>query len=84
MDLNQLREQVVLQEARALELGMANPSPHLLEELQYSLHDVNVLRGNLPGVGDTSALRARADAVYAELMGLQARWSGAKCACTAA
>ena len=84
MDLKNLQEQVVLQEARALELGMANPSPHLLEELRYSLHDVNALRGMLPGDNGTRALRARADSVCAELMGLMARWDGTPCPCAAA
>jgi hypothetical protein len=75
MDLKRLQEQVVLLEARALELGMANPSPHLLDELSYSLHDVNALRALLPGGGVTHVLRARADSVYAELLGIQSRWT---------
>ncbi len=84
MDLKELQEQVVQQEARALELGMANPSPHLLEELRYSLRDLDILLGQLPGNNGTRILRARADSVYAELMGLTARWNGAVCHCAAA
>lgn len=84
MDLKQLREQVVLQEARALDLGMAAPSPDLLEELRYSLHDVNRLRDQLPEDNGTRALRARIDVVYAEIQSLMAQWAGAKCTCRAA
>ena len=84
MDLSTLREQLVLLEARALELGMANPSPHLLEELRYSLHDVTILRDQLPRVNGTHALCARADTVYAEFHGIQSRWNGVGYGCTAA
>jgi len=84
MDLKHLQEQVVLQEARALELGMANPSPTLLEELRYALQEVNTLRDELPGVNGTSILRARADSVYAELNGITSRWGGRTCTCNAA
>ena len=75
MDLKRLQEQVVLLEARALELGMANPSPHVLDELRYSLHDVNALRALLPGSGITRVLRARADSIYAELSSIHAHWT---------
>ena len=84
MDLSNLQAQVVLQEARALELGMANPTPSLSEELRYALLEVNTLLGILPEVNGTSALRARADSVYAELMGITSRWDGVPCACSAA
>lgn len=84
MDLKELQEQVVQQEARALELGMANPSPGLLEELRYSLHDVNRLRDQLPGINGTCALRARADSVYAVLQSLLTQWGGHPCPCKAA
>lgn len=84
MDLMQLQERVVLQEARALELGMANPTPSLTEELRYALQEVNALRGSIPAVNGTSVLRARADAVYAELMGIYARWGDVTCGCAAA
>jgi len=84
MDLDYLQEQVVQQEARALELGMANPSPNLLEELRYSLHDVNRLREMLPANNGTRALRARADSVYAELIGLRDQWAKVQCTCRAA
>jgi hypothetical protein len=84
MDLKMLQEQVVLQEARALELGMANPTPGLIEELRYALQEVNTLRDKLPGVNGTSILRARADSVYAELSGITARWGDVTCNCNAA
>lgn len=83
MDLMHLQEQLVLLEARALELGMASPTPHLLEELRYCLHDVTLLQGHLPKVNGTSALRARADSVYAEIQGLMVRWDGTVCSCAA-
>jgi hypothetical protein len=83
MDLKELQEQVVQQEARALELGMANPTPHLLEELRYSLRDLDLLRGQLPGNNGTRILRARADSVYAEVQGILCRWDGTTCSCAA-
>lgn len=84
MDLKRLHEQLVLQEARALDLGMANPSPSLIEELRYALQEVNTLRESLPAVNGTSVLRARADSVCAELMGLYAQWRNVRCTCRAA
>jgi len=76
-----LREQLVLHEARALELGMAARSPHLLEELRYELRDLNLLRAKLARSGsmDVSELRVRADSVYAELCGLMVKYRNLTC-----
>lgn len=75
--MESLREQLVLHEARALELGLAARSPHLLEELRYELRDLNVLRAKLAQSTSTDAseLQHRAGSVYAEICGLVTKYT---------
>lgn len=75
--MESLREQLVLHEARALELGLAVRSPHLLEELRYELRDLNLLRAKLAQSAgmDVSELQYRANSVYAEICGLITKYT---------